>query len=202
MPRLADAVLALGASYVATSNVFLGASAIADRFFFFPSFWAIVATAMVVDRTVHRAQTRRIVCAAAILSAILQERAAIAYASSWRDDLSLLTRSVRLYPNVFRAQRNLAHALSDAGNDDEASYHLVAAEILYARYPSPVLRGAILPVWDEEPFVTRLEHLRVAFGAAPTCAAAKVASMRIRSWGRPTAADGIEQWMKGSCLRE
>ena len=80
-PRIADATLALGASYVAVSNVFVGASAIADRFFFFPSFWLVIIVAMILDEAVRARGARLAVGAAAVVFTMVQARNAAAYAS-------------------------------------------------------------------------------------------------------------------------
>jgi len=198
-PRLADATLAFGASYFAVSNVALAASAIADRFFFFPSFWLLVIVALVVDRAARTAGSRRLGGAMAIAFILVQAHAATAYAAWWRDDVTLLGAAARLYPNVYRTQRNLAHALADDGRHGDAAFHLVAAEIIYAHYPVPVTRDAISTAWDDEPIAARLAHLDDAFGAPATCAAARIAAARLRSWEDARAADAIDAWARGSC---
>jgi hypothetical protein len=200
VPRLADATLAFGASYFAVSNVALAASAIADRFFFFPSLWLLVMIAIAVDRLARSAGARRTACVLALAFTILQARAAMAYAAWWRDDVTLLGRAARVYPNVYRTQRNLAHAYADDARHDAAAFHLVVAETLYAHYPVPVPRDAISPAWDDEPLPARFAHLRDAFGGAATCAAARVASQRARSWNDVPAGDAIDAWVSGACV--
>jgi hypothetical protein len=199
LPRLADATLGFGASYVAVSNVFLAASAIADRFFFFPSFWLIAIVAMGTDRAVKRPLARRVACVVVVAFALFQARVATAYAAVWRDDVTLLGRAARLYPNVFRTQRNLAHAFADEGRHDDAAFHLAAAEVLYAHYPVPVPRDAISPSWDGEPLAARLAHLRDAFGDPATCAATRTAAARVRSWGDAVAATELDTWALTAC---
>ena len=198
-PRLADATLAFGASYIAVSNVFLAASAIADRFFFFPSFWMMVIVAIGVDRTARTPLARRSAGAAAVGFILLQARGAEADASFWRNDVTLLGEAARLYPNVYRIQRNLAHAFADEARHDDAAFHLAAAEIIYAHYPVPVARDAISPSWDSELLADRLAHLRDSFGGPATCAATKIAGARVRSWGDEAAASELDAWTHGAC---
>jgi hypothetical protein len=198
-PRIADAVLAFGASYLTVSNVIVAASAIADRLFFFPSMWLVAIMVLLLDR-VLRPRTPRLVAAAIALAFVGTQLArATAYASLWRDDVVLLGAAARVYPNVYRSQRNLAHALSDARDDEGAAWHLVVAESIYAHYPVPVARDAIDPAWDREPLGRRLEHLSRALGEHGVCAAAGVAAARLRSWDSPGGATHLDAWVRKEC---
>jgi hypothetical protein len=198
-PRVADGILAFGASYLTVSNVIVAASAIADRLFFFPSMWLVASAVLLLDR-VLRARAHRLVAAAIALGFVgTQLVRATAYASLWRDDLVLLGAAARVYPDVFRTQRNLAHALSDAHDDDGAAWHLVVAETIYARYPFPVARDAIDPAWDREPLDRRLEHLSHALSEQAVCGAARVAAARLRTWDSPGAAVPLDTWSKREC---
>ena len=198
-PRLADAVLALGASYFAVSNVAVAASAIADRLFYFPSFWLVVIVAMALDGAVRGRAGRGVACAAAMAFALIQAQRAAADASTWTDDRKLLGAAARLYPNVYRTQRNLAHACADDARDDDAAFHLAAGEAIFAEYPAPVARDAISPTWDSLPLGERLARLRGAGGPRVTCDAVGRAAPRIRSWGDARAADALEAWSKSEC---
>ncbi|HEY2518203.1 MAG TPA: hypothetical protein VGI39_45355 [Polyangiaceae bacterium] len=198
-PRLADALLGFGASYVAVSNFLTPASAIADRLFFFPSFWLVLVIALLVERTARLPATRAFAFVAAVLFALWIGARSARYAALWKDDLTLLSAAMRAYPNVFRTQRNLAHALADAHEDEEAAWHLAVAEAIYAGYPSPFARDAIAPAWREEPLGARLDHLRDLVGAKAACAAASVAGARLKSWDAPDAAAALSRWRERGC---
>jgi hypothetical protein len=198
-PRISDAVVAFGASYLTASNVVVAASAIADRLFFFPSLWLVVVVALVADWTARTHVARRVACGVALGFAMVQAVRAQAYGSLWRDDVTLLSAAAREYPDICRTQRNLAHALSDAGDDDGAAWHLVVSEGIYARYPVPLARRAIDPAWDGEPLNARLGHLGGVLGARATCDAARVAQARLVSWDAPPAAESLAMWARGAC---
>jgi hypothetical protein len=199
LPRLADVIVALGASYLVVSNVVTPSSAIANRMVFFPSLWLVVLVAILVDRTARRPLARRAACAGVALFVLVQARAATAYAATWRDDATLYSDALRKLPNVYRTQRNLASELADTGRDADAAYHLVVAEAIYARYPTPVARDAVSPAWDGEPLPSRLAHVAASFGAPETCRASNVAARRLRSWEAPNAARLLDDWSKGAC---
>ena len=198
-PRLADAILGFGASYVAVSNFLTPASAIADRLFFFPSFWLLVIVGLVVERLARTPAARVNAAAAAALFALWIGARSASYAATWQDDVTLLSASVRAYPNVFRSQRNLAHAFADAHEDDQAAWHQAIAEAIFASYPTPVARDAIPPSWSTEPLDARLNHLRDLFGAHAACAAADAAGARLKSWDDPGATDALARWRRRAC---
>ncbi len=199
VPRIADALLAFGASYVSMSNFVVSTPGVADRHFFFPSLWLVVVVALVVDRVARAPRVRALVGTVAIGFVVVQSCLATAYASTWRDDVTLLSAAARVYPDVFRTQRNLAHALADEARDDDAAFHLVAAEAIFARYPTRVARDAISPAWDGEPLDARLTHLSASFGARATCDAARIAAARLRSWRDARAGEALDAWSRGSC---
>jgi hypothetical protein len=198
-PRTADAVIGLGASYFSVSNVLVASSAIADRLLFFPSMWLVAIVALVGDRALRTSAGRRVACLAALGFAAVQMDRAAAYGSLWRDDLTLLGGAANAYPNVYRTQRNLAHALSDAHDDEAAAWHLAVAEAIYGHFPVRVARDAISPAWDAEPLNARLAHLRALFGARATCAAAGIAQPKLVSWESPAGADALARWTRLEC---
>jgi hypothetical protein len=198
-PRVADALVAFGASYATASNVFLASSAIADRLFFFPSMWLVAAGVLLASRVLRRASSRRTAFALGAAFLAIQLARASAYASDWRNDLSLLGAAARLYPDVYRTQRNLAHAFADAHDDDAAAWHLAVAESIYARYPWPVERDAVRPEWDAEPLAGRLDHLTRLFGQEAACGAVRRAAARIVAWGEPAGADPLRAWAGRAC---
>jgi hypothetical protein len=198
-PRTADAALAFGASYLTVSNLVVAASAIADRLFFFPSMWLVVIGALLASEAARTRAAQRAACAMALVFAGVQAARATAYAALWRDDATLFTAAARAYPDVFRTQRNLAHALSDAHQDAAAAWHLAIAEAIFARYPVPTARDEIDPAWDDEPLRAELAHLRTTFGAHPACAAVERAQARLTSWEDPTAAALLAGWSRETC---
>ena len=198
-PRLADAILGFGASYAAVSNFVTPASAIADRLFFFPSFWLLVIVGLVVEPFARTRLSRGNVAAAAVLFTVWIGARGASYAATWADDEALLSAATRAYPNVFRSQRNLAHAFADAHQDDEAAWHLAVAEAIFASYPTPVARDAIAPSWANEPLDARLDHLRDLFGPKAACAAAQVAGARLTSWDDPGATLALARWQHRAC---
>ena len=198
-PRIADAIVAFGASYLTVSNVVTAASAIADRLFFLPSMWLVIVVALVVDLAVRTPLARRVASGVALGFAAVQCARAAAYGSLWRDDVTLLSAASRAYPDVCRTQRNLAHALADARDDEGAAWHLALSEGIYRRYPAPLARDAIDPSWDSEPLPARLEHLRAVFGTRGACDAAATARARLISWDSPSAAEALAKWSRDAC---
>jgi hypothetical protein len=199
-PRVADAAVGFGAAYLTVSNLLVPSSAIADRLFFFPSMWLVALVALLLDSAVRAPVARRVACGVALVFAVLQHVRAEAYGSIWRDDVTLLRAASRVYPDVCRTQRNLAHALADAHDDDGAAWHLTVSEGIYAHYPVPVAHDAIDPAWDDEPLPSRLEHLRDVLGAHATCDAAAVAGARLTSWECAGGAKLLSAWSRGACL--
>jgi hypothetical protein len=199
-PRVSDAAMAFGAAYLSVSNVFVAASAIADRLVFFPSLWLVVTVGLAMDHAVQRPAPRRVLGGVAVFFAALQGVQAVRYASTWRDDVSLLGAAVREYPNVLRMQRNLAHALADLHDDDSAAWHLAIAEAIHGNYPAPVARDAIDPAWDGEPLGERLSHLDRTFGTDALCRATTRARARLRFvWEEPAAAELLAGVAPAAC---
>ena len=189
-PRISDALLALAATYLPVWNL------IADRLLFAPTLWLVIALALVLEELAQERAARTAVAAAVVAFALYQGVRARAYAATWRDDITVTDSAARIYPNVFRTQRNLAHALADAGAHERAAWHLAIAEAIYAHYPTPVARDAIPFERENEPLATRLDHLRDVFGERATCAATRTAAARLRSWDDPKAGEALEQWMR------
>ena len=195
-PRIADALIALAASYFPMSSFALPAPGVADRFVFFPTVWLVAALAMILDARARTHAARAAVAVGALAFAALQAVHTVAYAATWRDDVTLLHAATRVYPNIFRAQRNLAHALADAGNLEDAAWHLTIAEAIYRHYPVAVGRDVIGRDWEDEPLSARLDHLQAVFGKQATCDAVRTAAARLRSWAEAPTSEPLAGWAR------
>ena len=191
-PGLADAALGFVASYVVVSSVFVAASAIADRLFFFPSLWAVTLAALSLERL--RGAARWTAGALAVGFAGAQGYVAAVDASSWRDDVTLFTVAVAARPTVARSRRNLAQALADAGRLEDAAWQMTVTLAILARYPAPMPIDALPAGWDREPLAMRLTNLRSRIGAAALDADLRKAAAVFRHWGNPDVATLLEAW--------
>jgi hypothetical protein len=195
---VADAILAMAASYLPVSNFVVPASTIADRLLFFPSMWLVIASALVLDGAVRAHRTRAAAAVTATLAfGLVQSIGATTFAATWRDDVTLNAAAARIYPNIFRTQRNLAHALADVGDHEGAAWHLAIAEAIRGHYPAFVARDVVASAWEHEPLAAQLDHLSTRFGEAATCGTTRRAAARLRGWGDDLGSEELTRWTQG-----
>jgi len=192
-PGLTDATLALGASYVVVSHVFLPAVAVmADRLFFFPSFWVVViATLALKPAAAHAPRAAGLLVVA---FAVAQSIVAARDAAPWHDDTTLLTQAVDAQPSVARSRRNLAQALAEAGRPQEAAWQLVASMAILARYPGPVPRSEFRSL-DLLPPSSRIDALMEHIGACGLRSRLTEARAAFGRWGMPDAQAQVDVWL-------
>lgn len=195
-PGLSDAAIGFAASYVVVSSTIVPASAIADRLFFFPSFWAVTLAALAVERL--EAPKRRVAGGLAVAFACTQAYVAALDSSHWRDDVALFTTAIDARPTVVRSRRNLAQALADAGRAEDAAWQLTVANAILDRYPTPMPADAFPASWDREPIGARLEELRLKVGAPALNADLRRAAAAFRHWGNGDVADLLDAWSGGA----
>jgi protein O-mannosyl-transferase len=194
-PGLSDAAIGFAASYVVVSSAIVPASAIADRLFFFPSFWAVTLVALAVQRLGVR--RRMLAGAVSVAFACAQAFAAALDTPRWRDDVSLFTSAIDARPTVVRSRRNLAQALADAGRLEDAAWQLTVANAILDRYPMPLPADAFPTRWDREPIGARLDRLRLRIGPSAMSQDVRRAAATFRHWGNDDVAALLDTWSGG-----
>ena len=153
-PRIADAIVAFGASYVVVSQVLSPATAsLADRLFFFPSFFLLVAIAIPLSR---------VRLAAPIAFAFIAMQAVLASLSMrmWRDERSLALHTVATCPHNGRGREMRAHVAYLDRDVELTAWQLVARAALYNQFPGAVPDAELSAEWETVSFAERLELLR------------------------------------------
>jgi hypothetical protein len=191
-PGLSDAAVGFAASYVVVSNTIVPASAIADRLFFFPSFWAVTLAALAIQRLESR--RREVIGALAVTFACVQARVAATGNARWSDDVTLFSSAIDARPTVVRSRRNLAQALADAGRLEDAAWQLTVANAILDRYPMPIPDNDFPSSWDHAPMAVRLAELRTKVGAPALDADIQRAASTFLHWGNDDVAAVLETW--------
>jgi hypothetical protein len=192
-PGPSDAAIAFAASYVVASNTLVPASAIADRLFFFPSFWAVTFTALVIQCR-SNASGRRVAGALAVGFACAQARVAARDSARWIDDVTLFASAIDARPNVVRSRRNLAQALAEAGRLEDAAWQLTVANAIFDRYPAPLPSDLLPSSLDREPVPVRLVELRCKVGPSAMDDDVRRAAATFRHWGYGDVAALLDTW--------
>jgi len=195
-PGLADAVLGFGASYIAVSHVFLPAIAVlADRLFFFPSFWLVALAALALEPAIRSVPTGARTGVAGLCGlAALQGGLACNEAGHWRDDETLLTSAVAAEPNVARSRRNLAQALADAGHPEDAAWQLVVSMEIRSRYPAAIPPEEFRSL-DLQPREARLGALLDHIGACDLHRRLEETRAGFGRWGMAEAGAQAAAWL-------
>jgi hypothetical protein len=193
-PGIADALLGFVAAYVLASHAIVpSATAMADRLFFFPSFWVVTVGALVLGNL----EGRRKGVAAGLAAAFALGQAAVATttASRWRDDVTLLTSAVKARPNVARLRRGLAQALADRGVAEDAAWQLAVTNAIMGLYPAALPANDFPARWDGEPTAARLAALRDRIGQSGLRDALGNAAAVARRWGYEDVAAILDGWL-------
>jgi hypothetical protein len=204
-PGAADALLALAASYVVVSHVFLPAVAVmADRLFFLPSLWVVVLGALLLE-AIRRAAPRRWTPltrawverpAGALLGIFVLGQGVVAAvdAAAWRNDVTLLTSAVNAQPAVARSRRNLAQALAEAGRPAEAAWQLVVSMTILARYPEPIAPDEFRSL-DGQADAERIAALEDHIGGCALRARLEEARAAFARWDLGAARAQVDAWL-------
>jgi len=174
-PLATDAVVGFAGAFLAASHFLVPASAmLADRLFFFPSFWLTVIVAVLLDQlpkltpgsplSAHRIGVRRLAAVGIAAWIVVQGIIATAAATMWRDDAVLFTQAIQTYPTVSRTRVNFSQTLASAGRHEEAAWHLLLSRAYYARFPHPIRQDDFPLWWDDLPIPLRLNALRERLG--------------------------------------
>ena len=198
-PGFADVALGFATTYVVVSHVLVPAVAIvADRLFFFPSLWVVVAAALGLERALASPSRLRVPGAVLAVAAVAfaggQALVATRDCAHWRGDITLLSAAVEARPDTARARRDLAEALADANRAEDAAWQLVVSMAIMSHFPSRVSEDAFPPALDAQPVALRLDALRRESGdcrAKDRLAEARGAFQR---WGYPDAAAVVARW--------
>jgi hypothetical protein len=176
-PVATDAVIGFAGAFLTASHFVVPASAmLADRLFFFPSFWLVTLGALLLDRlpkmapssdqTARRLGVRKLVGGGIAAWVVVQALITSAAATMWRNDAVLFTQAIQTYPHVSRTRVNFAQTLASAGRYQEAAWHLLLSKAYYVRFPAPIARTDFPLWWDDLPIAQRLEALREHLGDA------------------------------------
>ena len=169
-PLVTDAIVGFAGSYAVASHLIVPASAmLADRLFFFPSFWLMTLFALWVHpRSLQNGVARRIkikkILAGAYASWIVVQGCitTVAAATLWRNDRSLFAQALQSY--VSRTRVNYALALRKQGEHEEAAWHILLSRAYLIRFPKPIEPNDFPISWDNLPLPTRLESLHSHLG--------------------------------------
>lgn len=188
-PVVTDALLGLGASYVVVSHVLVPASAIvADRWFFFPSFWLVAALVALVDGAAS-ARLRPILAGAGVLFAAGQGVVTTLASAVWRDDPTLAAYSVRAHPNALGVRLLQIASSVNEGKPEETAWALLVAGAIYAMHPEPIPPDTFPASWEDEPALERVGLLRAKLGPARFAVLRDAAIGEALSRGYPEAAE-------------
>jgi hypothetical protein len=202
-PHVTDAIMGFAGSYLVASHLVVPASAmVADRLFFFPSFWLVLLGALLLDLIPRRnpaqasgqLDARRIVAVGASGWIFVQAVVATAAATVWRDDAVLLTQAIQTYPHVARTRTNLAQVLAFAGRNEEAAWNILLAHAYYARFPNPIPEHEFPLHWDDLPVADRLHALRQQEGKHPFLDAIDRTIDSCSAWNLKDTAAVLRDW--------
>jgi hypothetical protein len=186
------AALGFGASYGIVSHVLAPASVfVADRLFFFPSFWLVVWVALAAERA---GRARPALGAIALAFVAGQAWVAARVAARWKNDVTLLTAAIEARPTVARSRRNLAEALAEAGDDGGAAWQMAIAMAIVSRLPAPVDEASFPAAWEGRPLAERVEALRAAEGDAGVRRDLELGALKLRREGYGAAAAVADAW--------
>ena len=204
-PLATDALVGFAGAFLAASHFVVPASAmLADRLFFFPSFWLTVIVAVLLDQlpkltpgstqSVRRIGVRRIAALGIAGWIVVQGIIATAAATMWRDDSVLFTQAIQTYPHVSRTRVNFSLALASAGRYEDAAWHLVLSRAYYVRFPHPIAPDDFPLSWDDLPVPLRLQSLREHLGDALFVTVLNSALETCRTWNLHAQAQVIGYW--------
>ena len=167
-PLVSEALLGFGATYVVVSHVVVPGSAIvADRWFFFPSFWIVVLLALGGDALARaRPRVSPVVFGAALVLVVAQAVITATLVPTWRDNVALSARAVRNCPTAIGNRLLRASATRDAGQLEEAAWASLVAAVIHARFPAPIDDEALPGTWEDRPIPERRALLARALGSA------------------------------------
>jgi hypothetical protein len=195
-PGIADAALGFAASYIVVSHVFLpGVAVLADRLFFFPSFWLVAMAALALEPPARAAPNRMSKAVAGLFGlAMTQGAMATRDAARWRDDVTLLTSAVAAEPSVARSRRNLAQALADAGRPEDAAWQLLVSMEILSRYPAPIQANELRALDELEPD-SRLNALLDHIGACALQSRLEETRAAFARWSMPAEISHVAAWL-------
>lgn len=160
-PRVCDALVGFLASYAVISHLAFPATAtLADRLFFFPSFWLLTAVALGVARAPER--LRRLALPVAAAFVVMQSALLVAAARMWRSPAELALHTVSTCPHNGRGRWMRAHSAYLARDVETTAWQLIAQAALYSHFPRPLPAEELSAEWEALPFVERLRRLRAA----------------------------------------
>lgn len=161
-PRVVDAVFGFVVSYVVVSHVLIAGSAfVADRLFFFPSFWLCLLVGLGIDKASARI---RLVGPVVLMLSAEQALTAALTMSAWRDDRALFSHAVVVCPNNHRMHLGRAYVASVDRAPLEAAWHVLVAAAILDRFPRPIAEDTFPASWAELPMGERLARLTDAVG--------------------------------------
>ncbi len=159
-------LLALGASYVAVSQLLTPATELlADRWFFLPTLWLVASLAFPIDAWLRARGARARVPVAAVLAFALAQGAIAAAASLvWHDDATLARYSIAAQANAIGPRLLSANVAAKEGRVDDAAWSLLAAYSIQASFPAPVAVDAVPAEWEALSPEDRVAALRARIG--------------------------------------
>ncbi|MFI5302379.1 MAG: hypothetical protein ACHREM_30160 [Polyangiales bacterium] len=167
-PRVLDAVLAFGASYAVISNVAFASSAIlADRNFFFPSFWLLALVALGIGKIESRSRVAKLLVAVCVPLAIATQAIFTMFATfAWRDNRTLAVYALQTCPSNARMRFLLATDEDARDRTREAAWQVLVATSIVRSFPRALADDAFPLAWDALPIPARVERLRQQVGDA------------------------------------
>jgi hypothetical protein len=167
-----EVLLLFAGSYLVVSSFLMPASAVlADRVFFLPSFFLVLALAIAAERRA------RVAVPVAVAFAVVQSILAIALSRIWRNERTLAMHVVATYPVNARGRHMRAHIAYLDGDVATTAWELVVESAIYNAYPRALERDAIPASWDARD--DRFALLRDLLG--PAAYSAAIARGRVRA---------------------
>ncbi len=169
-PRAFDALLALGGSYVVVSHLLLASSAfVADRQFFFPSFFLCALAAMALERLSRTAPRVQRLLPIPLATLLLGQLVLTAVAiPAWRDNVALTAYAVQNCPSSMRMQIFRSEVLHERGAHEDAAWATLLAGTIFAGFPEPLDEETFAELTDAPAdrrvalFAKRFGHARAA----------------------------------------
>jgi hypothetical protein len=155
--RAGDALLLFAASYVAVSNIFSPATAsLADRLFFLPSFFLVVAIAIALSE-------QRLFMPIALAFVVVQTVLAAVSMRMWRDERSLALHNMAVCPHNGRIREMRAHVAYLDRDVQTTAWQMIARAAIYNEFPNRIRDDVLSSDWEAMPLAERLSRLRAAF---------------------------------------
>jgi hypothetical protein len=189
-PELAEALAGLAASYLVVSHFLMPSRQfVADRNFFFPSFFVVVIVALLLARV-----RARMLGAAVVVVIVAQAVFAVFGTLTWHSQATLADYSVRTAPASQLFRRIKGETAFKAGDQQMAAWSYLVASAIERRFPARIADDVFPIEWEDAPYDVRLSSLRARVGSSEACALRDHAATVLESNEMDAPAQLLRRW--------